>query len=52
MLTIDFEHEKSKYGLTKLRFVEDLVASAIEVTVPFNDTEGDGAQNEAGKAKT
>ncbi len=39
MLTIDFEHVKSKYGLTELRFVEDLVASAIEVNVFFNNTE-------------
>ena len=37
MLTIDREYIKSKYDLTKLKAVEDLVASAVEVNIPFNN---------------
>ncbi|KAI4135573.1 MAG: hypothetical protein LQ341_005857 [Variospora aurantia] len=37
MLTQDREYVKSKYDLTKLKAVEDLVADAVEVNVPFNN---------------
>ncbi|KAL8782793.1 MAG: hypothetical protein Q9213_005117 [Squamulea squamosa] len=37
MLTQDREYVKSKYNLTKLKAVEDLVADAVEVNVPFNN---------------
>ncbi len=37
MLTIDREYVKSKYDLSKLKEVEDLVASAVEVHIPFNN---------------
>ncbi|KAL8917133.1 MAG: hypothetical protein Q9172_005968 [Xanthocarpia lactea] len=35
MLTQDREYVKSKYNLAKLKAVEDLVADAVEVNVPF-----------------
>lgn len=37
MLVQDREYVKSKYNLTKLKAVEDLVADAVEVNVPFNN---------------
>ena len=37
MLTQDREYVKSKYNLTKLKAVEDLVADSVEVNVPFNN---------------
>lgn len=37
MLTIDREYVKSKYDLTQLKHIRDLVISAVEVNVPFND---------------
>ncbi|KAL8993503.1 MAG: hypothetical protein Q9169_006291 [Polycauliona sp. 2 TL-2023] len=37
MLTQDRDYVKSKYNLTKLKAVEDLVADAVEVNVPFNN---------------
>ncbi|KAK4691809.1 homocitrate synthase, partial [Lecanoromycetidae sp. Uapishka_2] len=37
MLTIDREYVKNKYDLTKLKALEDLVASAVEVNIPFNN---------------
>ncbi|KAL8803533.1 MAG: hypothetical protein Q9182_003134 [Xanthomendoza sp. 2 TL-2023] len=40
MLTQDREYVKSKYNLTKLKAVEDLVASAVEVNVPFTHKAG------------
>lgn len=37
MLVQDRDYVKSKYDLTKLKAVEDLVADAVEVNVPFNN---------------
>ncbi|KAL8757454.1 MAG: hypothetical protein Q9184_004204 [Pyrenodesmia sp. 2 TL-2023] len=37
MLVQDREYVKGKYDLTKLKAVEDLVADAVEVNVPFNN---------------
>ncbi|KAL8682332.1 MAG: hypothetical protein Q9186_001608 [Xanthomendoza sp. 1 TL-2023] len=37
MLTQDRDYVKRKYALAKLKAVEDLVASAVEVNVPFNN---------------
>ncbi|KAL8934273.1 MAG: hypothetical protein Q9211_005323 [Gyalolechia sp. 1 TL-2023] len=37
MLTQDRDYVKGKYDLTKLKAVEDLVADAVEVNVPFNN---------------
>ncbi|KAL7316397.1 homocitrate synthase lys21, variant 2 [Mucor circinelloides] len=37
MYTADKEHVKTKYDLTKIREVENIVAEAVEVTVPFNN---------------
>ena len=37
MLTIDRDYVLSKYNLTKLKALEDLVATAVEVNNPFNN---------------
>lgn len=37
MLVADRDYVKSKYDLTKLKAVEDLVAAAVEINVPFNN---------------
>ncbi|KAI8642106.1 homocitrate synthase, partial [Parasitella parasitica] len=37
MYTADKEYVKTKYDLTKIREVENMVAKAVEVTVPFNN---------------
>ena len=37
MLVADRDYVKSKYKLEKLKEVEDLVADAVEVNVPFNN---------------
>ena len=37
MLVADRDYVKSKYDLTKLKAIEDLVAGAVEVSVPFNN---------------
>ena len=37
MLAADRDYVKSKYDLTKLKAIEDLVADAVEVNVPFNN---------------
>lgn len=37
MLAADRSYVKSKYALHKLKAVEDLVADAVEVNVPFNN---------------
>ncbi|KAI4201938.1 MAG: hypothetical protein LQ346_002051 [Caloplaca aetnensis] len=37
MLVQDREYVKGKYSLTKLKAVEDLVADAVEVHIPFNN---------------
>lgn len=37
MYTADKDHVKTKYYLTKIREVENIVAEAVEVTVPFNN---------------
>ena len=37
MLVADRDYVRSKYDLTKLKFIEDLVASAVEINVPFNN---------------
>ncbi|KAG2197415.1 homocitrate synthase, cytosolic isozyme [Mucor mucedo] len=37
MYTGDKEYVKTKYDLTKIREVENIVAEAVEVTVPFNN---------------
>ncbi|KAI8973316.1 homocitrate synthase [Mycotypha africana] len=37
MYTGDKEYVKNKYDLTKIREVENIVAEAVEVTVPFNN---------------
>ena len=37
MLVADRDYVKGKYDLTKLKSIEDLVASAVEVNVPFNN---------------
>ncbi|KAL8837099.1 MAG: hypothetical protein Q9170_002656 [Blastenia crenularia] len=37
MLVQDREYVRGKYDLTKLKAVEDLVANAVEVNVPFNN---------------
>ena len=37
MLTIDRDYVLSKYNLTKLKALKDLVATAVEVNIPFND---------------
>ena len=37
MLAADRNYVKSKYDLTKLKSIEDLVADAVEVNVPFNN---------------
>lgn len=35
MLTIDRDYVLSKYNLTKLKALEDMVATAVEVNIPF-----------------
>lgn len=37
MYAADKEYVKNKYNLTKIRDVENIVADAVEVTVPFNN---------------
>ena len=37
MLTFDRDYVKSKYDLTMLKPLEDLVANAVEVNIPFNN---------------
>ncbi|KAB8621917.1 hypothetical protein FH972_026026 [Carpinus fangiana] len=37
MLAADRDYVKSKYNLLKLKEVEDLVADAVEVNIPFNN---------------
>jgi homocitrate synthase len=37
MYTADKEYVKNKYDLSKIREVENIVAEAVEVTVPFNN---------------
>jgi len=37
MLASDRDYVKSKYNLHKLKAVEDLVASAVEINIPFNN---------------
>jgi homocitrate synthase len=37
MIVIDRDYVKSKYRLEKLKEIEDLVASAVEVNIPFNN---------------
>lgn len=37
MYTGDKEYVKNKYDLTKIREIENIVAEAVEVTVPFNN---------------
>ncbi|KAI7901208.1 homocitrate synthase [Cokeromyces recurvatus] len=37
MYTGDKEYVKTKYNLTKIREVENIIADAVEVTVPFNN---------------
>lgn len=37
MITADRDYVKSKYKLHKLKELEDLVASAVEVNIPFNN---------------
>ena len=36
MYTVDRDYVKSKYKLHKLRDIENLVADAVQITVPFN----------------
>ena len=37
MLVADRDYVRSKYDLTKLKGIEDLVANAVEIHVPFNN---------------
>ncbi|KAH7324536.1 homocitrate synthase [Stachybotrys elegans] len=37
MITLDREYVTSRYNLKKLKEIEDLVADAVEVNVPFNN---------------
>ena len=37
MLVADREYVRGKYDLTKLKSIEDLVAGAVEINVPFNN---------------
>ena len=37
MLASDRDYVKSKYKLHKLKEVEDLIADAVEINVPFNN---------------
>ena len=37
MLVADRDYVRSKYDLTKLKAIEDLVAAAVEINVPFNN---------------
>lgn len=37
MIVADREYVRSKYKLHKLKEIEDLVASAVEVNIPFNN---------------
>ncbi|KAG8531763.1 uncharacterized protein KY384_003399 [Bacidia gigantensis] len=40
MLTLDREYVKGKYNLEKLKPLEDLVAHAVEIHIPFNNYAG------------
>lgn len=37
MITVDRDYVMSKYKLSKLKDIEDLVAQAVEVNIPFNN---------------
>ena len=37
MLVADRDYVRSKYDLTKLKAIEDLVAAAVEIHIPFNN---------------
>ena len=37
MLVADRDYVRSKYDLTKLKAIEDLVAGAVEINIPFNN---------------
>lgn len=37
MIVADRDYVKSKYRLEKLKDIENLVASAVEINVPFNN---------------
>ena len=37
MLVADRDYVRGKYDLTKLKSIEDLVAGAVEINVPFNN---------------
>lgn len=37
MLVADRDYVRSKYDLTRLKAIEDLVAAAVEINVPFNN---------------
>ncbi|CAD6582267.1 MAG: Saccharopine dehydrogenase [Alectoria sarmentosa] len=37
MLVADRDYVRSKYDLTKLKAIEDMVAAAVEINVPFNN---------------
>ena len=37
MLTLNRDYVRGKYDLSKLKPLEDLVASAVEINIPFNN---------------
>ena len=37
MLVADRDYVRGKYDLTKLKAIEDLVAAAVQINVPFNN---------------
>lgn len=37
MIVADRDYVKSKYRLEKLKEIEDLVADAVEINIPFNN---------------
>ena len=37
MLVADRDYVRGKYKLHKLKEIEDLVASAVEINIPFNN---------------
>ena len=37
MIVADRDYVRSKYDLTKLKAIEDMVAAAVEINVPFNN---------------
>ena len=39
MLVADRDYVRSKYDLTKLKSIEDLVANAVEINVPFKSVD-------------